>query len=197
MKNILAIISTVVAQTLRTAATPEDFAHEISSRVQAIAEAHSLLTQSGEGEVSLRAIVETELAPYGRGGNLVVAGRDVALTPTASLALAMAIHELASNAAKYGALSVPSGQLAVEWTVAADAAPPFLLLAWTEAGGPAVSPPTRRGFGTTLIERALAYDLDAEVKREFLPGGVRCTVSLPLTQEVGHLRTAGDAGEAS
>ena len=198
VKNILAIISAVITQTLKTSATSDEFAREVGSRVQAIATAHSLLTQSGQGEVSLRTILRTELAPYDRGdGGLVIAGRDVALTPKASLALAMAIHELASNAAKYGALCLPSGRLAVEWTVAAEAGASLLTLTWTETGGPAVSPPTRRGFGTTLIERALAYELDAKVSREFLAGGLRCAVSLPLTEDVGRLQPADDAEETS
>ena len=200
VKNILAIISAVITQTLRTTATPEEFASEVGSRVQAIAKAHSLLTQSGQGEVSLRTILRTELAPYDRGeGGLVITGRDVSLTPKASLALAMAIHELASNAAKYGALSVATGRLMVAWTVAANAGAGLLTLtlAWTEAGGPAVSLPTRRGFGTTLIERALAYELDAKVSREFLAGGLRCAVSIPLTEDVGHLQPADGAEETS
>ncbi len=198
VKNILAIISAVITQTLKTTATPEEFASEVGSRVQAIAKAHSLLTQSGQGEVSLRTILRTELAPYDRSeGDLVIMGRDVSLTPKASLALAMAVHELASNAAKYGALSVPSGRLTVEWTVAANAGANLLTLGWTEAGGPAVSPPTRRGFGTTLIERALAYELDAKVSREFLAGGLRCAISIPLTEDVGRLQPAEGAEETS
>lgn len=197
VKNILAIVSAVISQTLKTTATPEAFAAEVGGRVQAIAKAHSLLTQSGQGEVSLRAILNTELAPYDRnGGNVVISGPDVALTPKAALALAMAMHELASNAAKYGALSKASGRLAVEWDATDRTGAQMLALAWTETGGPAVSPPTRRGFGTTLIERSLAHELDAEVFREFLPAGLRCTVAIPLTEEVGHLQPTDSIGVA-
>ena len=203
VKNILAIVSAVISQTLKTTATPEAFAAEIGGRVQAIAKAHSLLTQSGHGEVSLRAILQTELAPYDReAGNVAVRGQDVALTPKAGLALAMAVHELASNAAKYGALSTTSGRLTVAWDIlpgagAPEAAPALLKLNWTEAGGPAVSPPTRRGFGTTLIERTLAHELDAEVNREFLVGGLVCTIAVPLTEEVGRPQPDGSGGETS
>ena len=196
VKNILAIVSAVISQTLRTTTTPEAFAIEIGGRIQAIAKAHSLLTQSGVGEVSLRTILETELAPYDHsGGNLVVSGPDIALTPKAGLALAMALHELASNAAKYGALSTGAGRLTVEWEATDSGGAQTLALAWTETSGPAVSPPTRRGFGTTLIERSLAHELDAEVSREFLPGGLRCTVVVPLTDEFGRLQPASNAGE--
>ena len=198
VKNILAIVSAVISQTLKTTTTPEAFAAEVNGRVQAIAKAHSLLTQSGHGEVSLRVIFQTELAPYDRGeGVIAVAGPDIALTPKAGLALAMAIHELASNAAKYGALSAASGRLTVAWDIPDSAGAPVLTLAWTEAGGPAASPPTRRGFGTTLIERTLTHELDADVSREFLASGLRCTIAIPLTEEVGRLQRAGNPGEAS
>ncbi len=198
VKNILAIVSSVIAQTLKTTTSPEAFAVEVDGRIQAIAKAHSLLTQSGHGEVSLRAILETELAPYDRSdGHVAVEGLDIALTPRAGLALAMALHELASNAVKYGALSAASGKLAIRWNVSRDADVATLLLAWTEAGGPAVSVPKRRGFGTTLIERTLAHELDAEVDREFAAGGLRCTISMPFNDEIGRLIQAGTGGGTS
>jgi two-component system CheB/CheR fusion protein len=188
VKNILAIVFAIVSQTLKTSLTPQEFAVEVEGRVKAIAKAHSLLTQGGQGEMSLRAIVETELAPYDRGtGNLVIAGPEVALTPKAGLALAMAIHELASNAAKYGALSAISGRLTVVWETLNPTGNRALRFAWTEIGGPSVEPPTRRGFGTTLIERTLNHEFDAEVSREFLTAGLRCTIAIPLTGEVGRV----------
>ena len=105
----------------------------------------------------------------------------------------MAVHELASNAAKYGALSTTAGRLAVKWKVArGSAGERALTLVWTEAEGPPVRPPARRGFGTTLIERALTHELDAEVRREFLPAGLRCTLAIPLTEEVGRARAAAE-----
>ena len=198
VKNILAIVSAVVAQTLNTSATPEAFAVEIDGRIQAIAKAHSLLTQSGQGEVALRAILETELAPYDRArANVAIEGLDVALTPKAGLALAMAVHELVSNAVKYGALSTGSGRLTVRWDVARTAETATLMFAWTESGGPAIVTPTRRGFGTTVIERTLVYELDADVTREFATGGLRCTIAIPLNDEVGRLIDTSTVGEPS
>ena len=203
VKNILTIVSAVISQTLKTTPTPEAFAIEVNGRVQAIAKAHSLLTQSGHGEVSLRAILQTELAPYDRGaGSVAVTGQDVALTPKAGLALAMAVHELASNAAKYGALSTIAGRLTVACDIfpgasAPEATPALLKLTWAEAGGPAVSPPTRRGFGTTLIERALTHELDAEVSREFLAGGLLCVITVPLSEEVGRPQPDDSRAETS
>ncbi|MGI4795534.1 MAG: sensor histidine kinase, partial [Janthinobacterium lividum] len=198
VKNILALVSSVVSQTLRTTTTPEAFEIEVSGRIQAIAKAHSLLTNSGQGEVSLRAILETELAPYGNSeGKVNIEGLDVVLTPSAGLAIAMALHELASNAVKYGALSNNSGKLRIRWNVSGPADAETLLLAWTEAEGPVVSEPMRRGFGTTLIERALAHELDAEVRREFAPTGLRCTIILPFNDDIGRLVQADPAGGLS
>ena len=108
----------MVSQTVKTSIAPEEFAAEIEGRVHSIAKAHTLLSQAGQSEMALRALITTELAPYDRQeGSLVIAGPDVALTPQAGLALAMAIHELASNAAKYGPLSTVSGRLEVRWTI--------------------------------------------------------------------------------
>ncbi len=194
VKNTLAIVSAVVSQTLKTSATPEAFAAEIDGRIRAIAQAHSLLTRTGQGAMSLRAVVTTELAPYDRGdGAIAVTGGEFALTPKAGLAMAMAIHELASNAAKYGALSTASGRLAVAWKIAAHSADRTLTLTWAESGGPAVQPPARRGFGTTLIERTMTHEFDAKVTREFLNPGLRCTFVIPLAKEVGEVAAGSDA----
>ncbi|WP_191057997.1 CheR family methyltransferase [Geminicoccus harenae] len=198
VKNILAVVSAVVSQTLRGNPEPKLFAAEVEGRIKAIAKAHSLLTQAGNGQMSLHAIFATELAPYERGnGHLVITGPDVALTPKAGLALAMAVHELASNAAKYGALSTTSGQLAVSWDVAAKSSERLLTLSWIEAGGPPVAPPFRRGFGTTLIERTLTHELDAEVSREFRVDGLHCSMTLPVIEEVGQLWIGDKAGGQS
>ncbi|ACB94357.1 MCP methyltransferase/methylesterase, CheR/CheB with PAS/PAC sensor [Beijerinckia indica subsp. indica ATCC 9039] len=194
VKNILAIVSAVVSQTLKTSSTPEAFAAEIEGRIKAITMAHSLLTQAGQGTMSLRAVIETELAPYRReNGNFIITGRDVLLTPKAGLALAMAVHELASNAAKYGALSTSSGHLHVIWEMRNRTDNPLLLLTWTESGGPEVQPPLREGFGTMLIEKALTYEFDAEVQRNFLRPGLCCTFKIPLTPEFGYMNATGDA----
>ena len=196
VKNILAIVSGIISQTLRANLTPKDFAAEIEGRVQAIATAHSMLTQTGQGDMSLRAICVTELAPYGHGtSHIGITGGDVALTPKAGLALAMAIHELTTNAAKYGALSTEAGRLTVTWEVTGALGGQTLTFHWTETGGPAVTPPTRRGFGTTLIERALAHGLDATVNREFLAAGMRCAIAIPLTEDIGRMSSANETVE--
>jgi two-component system, chemotaxis family, CheB/CheR fusion protein len=188
VKNILSIVSAIISQTLRTSATIEDFAVQVEGRIGAIATAHSLLTNAGSGEISLHAILQTELAAFDSGGGkVVVRGPNIGLTPKTGLSLAMAVHELASNAAKYGALSTPSGRLVIKWSVAGGAEAPSMTLIWTEMGGPAVALPTRQGFGTIMIDRALNHELDAEVTRDFLATGLRCTIIIPLTAEFGRL----------
>jgi two-component system CheB/CheR fusion protein len=197
VKNILAVVSAVIQQTLKTSVSPGEFAASMEGRIAAIARAHSLLTmKAGEGAASLREIITTELAPYDhRGSNLTIdsVGLDIGLTPKAGLAFAMAIHELASNAAKFGALSTPAGRLAVMWEINGDGANHTLNLTWTETGGPVVQPPSRRGFGSMLIERSLSHEFDAMVKRDFLAAGLRCTMKIPLTDEVGHPRSIDGA----
>jgi two-component system, chemotaxis family, CheB/CheR fusion protein len=185
VKNILSIISSVITQTLKTSSTPGAFAAAMEGRIAAIARAHSLLTEGGRGTASLRDLIVTELAPYDRQNrNISTTGPTVALTPRAGLALAMAIHELAGNAAKYGALSTSGGRLAVNWQLD-DAAGGMLKFSWVETDGPPIiQPPSQRGFGTTLIERTLSHEFDAIVKREFLRSGLKCSIEIPLTAEV-------------
>lgn len=135
---------------------------------------------------SFGAIVETELAPYrGAGERVAIRGDKVILTPKAGMALSMTVHELTTNAVKHGALSAPEGRLDIRWTINGGGVVPMLRIDWTESKGPPVRSPTRRGFGATLIERALAHEFDARVKREFDPSGLRCTIQMPLTAEVG------------
>lgn len=114
------------------------------------------------------------------------------LTAKTNLVLGLAIHELATNAAKYGALSVSGGELTVSWEVA-GAQNPLLNIVWQERGGPPVIPPARRGFGTKLIEAGLVHGLNAAVEREFLETGLLCRISLPLVADVGRLRVAAKA----
>jgi two-component system CheB/CheR fusion protein len=198
VKNILAIVTAVVGQTLKTGAAPAEFATAIEGRIAAIARAHSLVIEKdGHAHASLRDIIMTELAPYdSRGHKLAIDGDDVELTPKAGFALAMAIHELVSNAAKYGSLSTPDGRLTVAWKSIGGAANRKLKLTWTEAGGPLVNPPSRRGFGSKLIERSLVHEFDGAVNSEFNETGLRCSIEVPLTAEFAKMRVPYREGEA-
>lgn len=187
VKNILAVVSSVVTQTVKSAETPQDLATSIEGRIAAIAKAHSLLTNGGTAGASLAALFHTELAPHRRADRVSVSGPDINLTPRAGMALSLTIHELTTNAVKYGALSSAAGRLDVHWDVTGGGGGvPVLRIDWTEANGPPVSPPSRNGFGAILIERALTHEFDARVKREFQPSGLVCRIEMALTDEVSH-----------
>ena len=151
VKNILAVVSSVVTQTLKAGGTVETARAEIEGRIQAISRAHGLLTELGGVEGSLRELVGSELRAYERGGNVTMSGDDVVLSSRANLSLALAIHELATNSAKYGALSTEEGHLEVTWRVTRANGKSELEIMWLETAGPPVAPPSRRGFGTKLI----------------------------------------------
>jgi two-component system CheB/CheR fusion protein len=189
VKNILAVVSSVVSQTLRSGSPPESLSAEIEGRIRAIARAHNLLTDHGGAKSSLRDLVATEVRPYQQGSNIVLSGPEVELTTKSSLTLALAIHELTTNAAKYGCLSVAEGCLSVTWSVMEGEIAPQLMIEWVELGGPAVTEPSRRGFGTKLIELSLVRGLDAKVDRAFDPAGVRCSMAIPLSADLGRILT--------
>jgi light-regulated signal transduction histidine kinase (bacteriophytochrome)/CheY-like chemotaxis protein len=177
VKNTLANIEALVMQTSLSADSLSAFVAGLGARIQSMAKAHSLLSQSRWEGVSINNLLMEELDPYIRGRlGIEIVGPDVVLTSKSALALSLAIHELATNAAKYGAFSVPGGRVAIRWSLTE---PGGLELSWTESGGPAVSAPNRRGFGSTLIERALAMETDGQATLHYLPGGVVCDVVLP------------------
>lgn len=176
VKNTLASVQAIAMQTLRTS-TPEQFPSLFQARLAALSDAHDLLTKRHWAGACLVEVANLTLGPYGA-DRVVIDGPPVSLAPGVAVSLHLAFHELATNAAKYGALSAPGGQVRLEWRADAD---DKLLLLWRETGGPSVAPPTRRGFGTRLIERGLAHDLDGQVKLEFAHEGVRCSLRLPLS----------------
>ncbi|MBC8067415.1 MAG: GAF domain-containing protein [Deltaproteobacteria bacterium] len=177
VKNTLANIEALVMQTSVGAESLSAFVKGLAARIQSMAKAHSLLSQSRWEGVSINSLLMEELSPYDRGNaSFEIAGPDLVLTSKSALALSLAIHELSTNAAKYGAFSSPAGRVAIRWTLT-DAG--GLGLSWTESGGPAVTEPTRRGFGSTLIERALAMETDGQATLRYLPGGLVCDVALP------------------
>jgi PAS domain S-box-containing protein len=179
VKNTLATVLAISAQTFRTAESPEAFHEAFEGRLLALSQTHNLLNRSCWTGVSLRDVLMQELAPYDSvdGGRFLIDGDDLKLGPVMAVTLGMAFHELATNAAKYGALSVPGGRVRVAWRISS---PGRLHLEWQEMDGPPVLPPRRRGFGSRLIEEALAGDLDAKVRLRFPSQGVRCGMEMPL-----------------
>lgn len=181
VKNTLATVRSIASQTFGDEDSPATFRKAFAGRLAALAQAHELLIRTNWEGADLRSAVERTLAPFGRsaGNPWRLNGPTVSLQPKQALALTMALHELATNAAKYGALSVPTGKVAVEWAIEREADGERLRLSWTESGGPVVSVPTRRGFGTRLIEGGIPYELDGEAHIAFRPEGVRCVLLLP------------------
>jgi two-component sensor histidine kinase len=171
VKNTLAIIQSIVLQTLRGATDLEAARAAIDARIISLAAAHDLLTQRSWSGADVADVVARALAPFSA-GRVAVAGPSLDISPKQTLALSLALHELATNAAKYGALSKPEGRVELNW----EADDETLQLEWRESGGPAVVPPKRRGFGSRLLEGGLFRDANEKTRLEFASEGVRCSI---------------------
>lgn len=179
VKNTLATVQAIAAQTLRTSSDPEAFRTNFEARLFALSATHDLLTAENWRTAALRDVLMTELRPHGP-ERYRLEGPDVHLAPAQTLSLGLIIHELATNAAKYGALSQSGGRLEVDWRLDATPAGRGLFLNWIETGGPPVRAPDRRGFGSRLIERSLKGEVGGEAALVFDPAGLRCHIQLPL-----------------
>jgi PAS domain S-box-containing protein len=182
VKNTLTTVQSIAAQTLRNSTSPEQARADLDGRLIALSRAHDVLTRENWDSANLREIIAQAVEPYSSRGEdrLHLKGPHVRLAPGTALALAMALQELATNAVKYGALSNSVGQIEIAWSVIARDEEQRLHLRWEEVGGPRVTPPTRRGFGTRLIERSLAQDLNGKVAIKFEPAGLLCTIDASL-----------------
>jgi PAS domain S-box-containing protein len=188
VKNTLATVQSLAAQTLRSSGTPGEFAESMKGRLAALAGSHTLLTRTKWQGTSLAELVAQQLAPFGSATREVtISGEEVFLKPTAALAFGMVLHELTINAVKYGALSVPKGRVAVTWVADEDSK---LIVSWVESGGPPVQVPARRGFGRRMIEQGLAYELAGKVTLTFAAEGLRARIEVPLGPELGQHRPA-------
>jgi two-component sensor histidine kinase len=185
VKNTLATVMALSAQTFRSAASPEAFREAFEGRLLALSQIHNLLDGSRWTGVSLRDILMQELAPHGssESGRFLLKGDDIRLGPVTAVTLGMVFHELTTNAAKYGALSVPGGSVRVAWRLGM---PGRLHLDWQESGGPPVRPPQRRGFGSRLIEETLAGEVYGEVRLDFLAHGLHCVMDMALDRASVH-----------
>ncbi len=185
VKNTLATVQSIANQTLREGTSLEQARSALSARLVALSKAQDVLTGERWAGADLGDIVRAALDPYTTPGStrFQTGGVPVRVSPRSALILAMAIHELCTNAGKYGALSAPQGRVRVSWQVeSSGTTEKELQLRWAESGGPAVTPPSRKGFGSRLIESALAAELGGEVRLAFHPDGVVCDIRAPLEQ---------------
>jgi PAS domain S-box-containing protein len=176
VNNTLATVQAIASQTFEQGEARDIF----SGRLQALSLAHSILARENWDGASLFKVISLSLDPYRTPDEdrFSVAGEDLRFDAKAVLAVSMAVHELCTNAAKYGALSQPGGRVKIRWGIAGDR----FRLSWEEAGGPPVDPPTRRGFGSAMIERVLTAQLEADVMADFRTSGLVCTIDAPLAR---------------
>jgi PAS domain S-box-containing protein len=182
VKNTLATVQSIASQTLRTS-EPAQFRDAFESRLLALSKTHDLLTRNAWREADLRILIEQELAPYRRESDdrIVLQGPKVSLPAGAVINLGLVVHELVTNAAKYGALSSPQGKLEVTWSLEAEPESGIdLMIRWSEVGGPPVEPPRRRGFGSRLIERSIDGELSGRAVLDYMPSGLRATFRFPV-----------------
>jgi PAS domain S-box-containing protein len=179
VKNALATVKAVVSHTSEGSRSVANFVVALEGRIRSMATTHELLSARRWQGVSLAELVRRELAPYVTGNNTEINGPEVVLVPEAGQAMAMVLHELATNAAKYGALSTNEGRVSIQWGRRLNGHPPRLVLEWQESGGPAVIAPSEPSFGMSTIRDLIPYEFGGMVDLVLAPGGVRCRLELP------------------
>ncbi len=185
VKNTLSTVQGLLGGTRRSSHSMDQFYHSFSDRIVALAKTHTLLTEDYWQMGSLQEMLTAELSPYNNHSThrIVLEGPPVELSADLAVPTGMAIHELTTNAAKYGALSVPDGRVHVSWNLMEDGEDKKLFLEWTERGGPEVETPKRRGFGSTLLQRVLTTQCNAEVNFDFAREGLRFRMQAPLSND--------------
>jgi two-component sensor histidine kinase len=179
---LLTVIQAIMRQTATNSGSIEDFETRFSARLQSLAGSHDLLVQEEWQGASMRDLVRSQLGHYSDRleSQIEMTGESLQVPPDAAQHIGMALHELATNAAKYGALSTPNGKIHISWHVAAGQnGAPMCHLAWEESGGPPVERPARRGFGRVVIERTVARALQGEVRIDYAPSGLRWSLEFP------------------
>ncbi|MGV3652437.1 MAG: PAS domain S-box protein [Devosia sp.] len=187
IKNILATVKSIVSQSLRTSQPASDVRDVVSQRIEALSSAHDVLIGRGLDSAGLRDTVERAVRPFNGQNRIHFFGPDLEISDRASSALTMALHELATNAVKYGALSGDRGRVRIEWTLEDES----FSLSWSEIGGPPVSRPEQTGFGSRMIEKALAASVDGRAQIDYRPDGVVFQVDARLSSVVAGGRAAG------
>jgi PAS domain S-box-containing protein len=183
VKNILARVAAVAKFTFEGGRSTNELIRALDGRIQSMADAHALLSQSQWNGVSLADLVQRQLAPYTTKTNIVISGPEITLTAVSTQALAMVLLELVTNAAKYGSLSTPHGRVSVNWDRrhSADGLP-RVVIAWRETGGPSTKDPSPSGYGTSLIRNLIPHELGGIVNLVFAPDGLHCDIEIPLKE---------------
>jgi PAS domain S-box-containing protein len=195
VKNALASVATVAQRTREGSGSMDEFLQVFDGRIQSMANAHALLSRNHWHGVCLADIVQSELAPYVGAGSVAIGGPDVMLTTEATQPIAIVLHELVTNASKYGALTSPQGRIAVHWDFQPARAEARLVLDWIERGGPACRVPGQSGYGIRAIRSLIPYELAGTVELDFACEGVRCRIELP-DKCIGKQAQAGGATSA-
>jgi PAS domain S-box-containing protein len=182
VKNVLARVDMVALSTRNGSSSIDEYARSLKGRIQSMAAAHALLSQKGWHDVGLEALVRNQLAPYAADANIAIHGTDVRLTAAAIQAMGMVLHELVTNAVKYGALSVPTGRVTVSWERKPNGHVTNLVFAWREFDGPPRPVEAKSGYGTRLIRELVPHELGGTVDLEFAADGVSCRIEYPLQQ---------------
>ena len=184
VKNTLATVQAIMGSTARSADTIEEFKTALIGRIGSLAKTHRLLTDEAGG-VSFGDVLHNELDAFddGSDGRITLSGPEISLTSQLAVSLGMAVHELTTNAAKYGALSVYGGKVDVSWSVTIEAKRRVLSFDWVESGGPAVSPPKKKGFGSRLLDFVLPGQIQAKASIDYRLDGVRMHCAVPMALE--------------
>jgi PAS domain S-box-containing protein len=184
VKNTLSTVQSIAKRALRTASAPEVIRESIESRLLALSRSHDLLTRESWHSVGLLDLIKEATEPFGVADGLaarfVITGENIRLPPKSALALGIAIHELATNAVKHGALCNEAGSVLIAWTVEPSPGGDRLHVRWQEQDGPCVTPPSRKGFGSRVIERGLAHELEGTVHVDYPASGIVCTIDVPM-----------------
>jgi len=180
VKNVLATVSAVASRTQETSNSMAEFVAALDGRIKSMAITHELLSSRHWRGIPLAELVHRELAPYATASNTHLDGPDIVLRVEAGQMLAMVFHELATNAAKFGAISVKSGRVSVRWKLGCNEhSESGLSIRWEESGGPSVVQPTRSGYGTSVVRELVPYELGGTVELAHLPEGVCCNLHIP------------------
>lgn len=196
IKNLVAVIQSIARQTMQQSTSKNDFETRFSGRLDALGHSLDLLIANNWRGAYVEDLVRLELTPFGLLDQMQISveGPPLALSSVAARNIGLALHELATNASKYGALSVPEGKVALHWELTSRGGRQSFHMTWQESGGPIVTEPSRRGFGCQVIQRVTAQALAGKVTYEFLPAGVRWTLDIPAAMVVAS--AGSDAAES-